>query len=82
MTTLMAASDAHIESELNRKYVAIKQLENVKDKINTAIHAGEFKIQFEEDLFNDNIIQLEKLEYIVEYVYSVTKSDWVWQISW
>lgn len=82
MITLMSASDAHTESELNRKYVANKQLEEVKNKIHTAIHAGEFTIQFEEDLFNDNIIQLEKLEYTVEYVYSVTKSDWVWQISW
>lgn len=82
MTTLRNASDAHIESELNRKSVAIKQLEEIKNKINTAIHAGEFTIQFEEDLFNNNIIQLEKLEYTVEYVYSVTKSDWVWQISW
>lgn len=83
MITLMSASVARKESELNMEYTVRDQWEEIKDLINKAVRAGKFKIQLEEDLFNDNIIQLEKLGYIVEYVYSsVTKSDWVWQISW
>ena len=83
MITLMSASAARKESELNIEYTVKNQWEEIEYLINKAVRAGKFKIQLEEDLFNDNIIQLEKLGYIVEYVYSsVTKSDWIWQISW
>lgn len=75
MITLMNASAA-------RKDTIKKQWRKIKNIINEAIRAGKFKIQFEEDLFDDNITQLEKLKYTVEYVYNVNKSDWVWQISW
>jgi len=82
MITLMSASAARKESELNMEYTVKHQWEEIENMINEAVRAGEFKVQLEEDLFNDNIIQLEKLKYTVEYTYSITKSDWVWQISW
>lgn len=82
MITLMNASAARKESKLNMQQTVRKQWEEIENMINEAVRAGEFKVQLEEDLFNDNIIQLEKLKYTVEYTYSVTKSDWCWQISW
>lgn len=81
MITLMSASAARKESELNMKYAVKKQWEEIENLINKAVRAGEFKIEFEEDLFNDNIIQLKKLGYDVQVGYDAYE-NWHWQISW
>lgn len=47
MITLMNASAARKESELNMKFAAAKQWEEIESAINASVRAGEFEVQFE-----------------------------------
>lgn len=81
MITLMNASTAHKESELNMKIAAAKQWEEIESAINAAARTGEFKVQFEKELYKENIDQLKKLGYDVQVGYDAYE-NWFWQVSW
>ena len=81
MTTLMNASAARKESEINIKIAAIRQLEKIENMINKAVHAGEFSIALKEGIYEDNELQLTALGYNVNLNYK-NKEDWCWIISW
>ena len=81
MITLISASAARKESELNMKFAAAKQWEAIESAINTAVRAGEFEIRFENKLYEENINQLKKLEYDV-HIGNDAYENWYWKISW
>jgi predicted kinase len=81
MITLISASAARKESELNMKFAAAKQWEEIENKINMAIRAGEFLIILEEELYENNHAQLVDLGYKVTLNYE-SDDDWCWKISW
>ena len=81
MITLMNASAARKESELNMKFAAKSQWEEIENMINAAVRKGEFEIRLKNYLYEDNMKQLEKLEYKVKLDYKNEK-NWYWQISW
>lgn len=83
MITLMSASAARKESELNMKLAAAKQWEEIESAINAAVRAGEFEIRFKQKLYEENVNQLEKLGYDVQVDYDGgTFENWYWKISW
>ena len=84
MITLMSASAARKESELNMnmKSAAKKQWEKIENLINAAVRAGEFHTTIKDDIYDENIKTLENLKYAIEYVYNINEKKWCWQISW
>lgn len=81
MITLMSASAARKESELNMKFAAAKQWEEIESAINAAVRAGEFEIRFEKKLYKENVDQLEKLGYNAQVDYDEYENLY-WKISW
>ena len=81
MITLISASAARKESELNMKFAAAKQWEEIESAINTTVRAGEFEVQFKKKLYEENISQLEKLAYNMQIGYDADE-NWYWKISW
>lgn len=81
MITLMSASAARKESELNMKFAAAKQWEEIENAINAAVRAGEFEIRFEKKLYKENVDQLEKLGYNAQVGYDAYENLY-WKISW
>ena len=85
MITLMSASAARKESELNMKFAAAKQLEEIENMINKAVHEGEFYIEITKRLYADNRELLEKCGYKVKFEYNDYSDDnkyFTWTISW
>lgn len=83
MITLMSASAARKESELNMKFAVAKQWEEIESAINAAVRAGEFKIRFEKKLYEENADQLEKLGYNARMDRDYgAHENWYWKISW
>ena len=81
MITLMSASAARKESELNMKFAAAKQWEEIESAINATVRAGEFEIRFEKKLYEENVDQLEKLGYNAQVGYDAYENLY-WKISW
>ena len=81
MITLISASAARKESELNMKFAAAKQWEELESAINTAVRAGEFEVQFEKKLYEETVNQLEKLGYNMQIGYDAYE-NWYWKIFW
>ena len=81
MITLMSASAARKESELNMKFAVARQWEEIESAINAAVRAGEFEIHFEKELYEENDNQLKKLGYDVKVGYDAYE-NWFWKISW
>lgn len=81
MITLMNASAARKESELNMKFAAAKQWEEIESAINAAVRAGKFEIRFEKKLYEENVDQLEKLGYNAQVSYDAYENLY-WTISW
>lgn len=81
MITLMSASAARKESELNMKFAAAKQWEEIESAINAAVRAGKFEVQFEKKLYEENVDRLEELEYDAQVGYDAYENLY-WKISW
>ena len=81
MITLMSASDARKESELNMEFAAINQFNEIVNKINVAVLAGEFEIRFTEKMYEENYNRLEELGYKVRTYRPDARSSY-WLISW
>ena len=81
MITLMNASAARKESELNMKFAAKSQWEEIENMINAAVRAGEFEVQLKKRMYEKNYIQLKELGYKVKS-YLNSEENRYWSISW